>query len=136
MSFLALRYFLSRLLHSVRSCFSMSMHCPCEHSNMSYNTTHTTTCPTTPHIPQHVLQHHKYHNMSYYTTHTTTYPATPHIPQHVLKHYTYHKMSFNNTNSYNTTHHTIGWLVVCLTTRQHRKVNLCQMRGRETGSVG
>jgi len=27
-------------------------------------------------------------------------------------------------------------MVGCLTARQHRKVNLCQLRGRETGSVG
>jgi len=29
----------------------------------------------------------------------------------------------------------VGWLVGCLTARQHRKVNLCQLRVKETGSV-
>jgi len=28
----------------------------------------------------------------------------------------------------------VGWLLI--TARQHRKENLCQLRGRETGSVG
>jgi len=28
------------------------------------------------------------------------------------------------------------WLFGCLTARQHRKVNLCQLQGRETGLVG
>jgi len=30
----------------------------------------------------------------------------------------------------------IDWLTGVLTARQHRKVNLCQLRGKETGSVG
>jgi len=30
----------------------------------------------------------------------------------------------------------IDWLIGVLTARQHRKVNLCQLRGKETGSVG
>jgi len=30
----------------------------------------------------------------------------------------------------------INWLIGVLTARQHRKVNLCQLRGKETGSVG
>jgi len=29
----------------------------------------------------------------------------------------------------------VGWLIGCLTAHQHKKVNLCQLRGRETGSV-
>jgi len=29
-----------------------------------------------------------------------------------------------------------SWLVGCLMARQHRKVNLSQLRGRETDSVG
>jgi len=28
------------------------------------------------------------------------------------------------------------WLIGVLMARQHRKVNLCQLRGKETGSVG
>jgi len=30
----------------------------------------------------------------------------------------------------------LDWLVGCLTARQHRKVNVCQLWGRETGLVG
>jgi len=32
--------------------------------------------------------------------------------------------------------HCVDWLIDCLTARQHRKVNGCQLRRRETGSVG
>jgi len=32
--------------------------------------------------------------------------------------------------------HVVGWLVCCLTAHQHRKVNLCHLRGRETRSDG
>jgi len=36
----------------------------------------------------------------------------------------------------NIVHYDKGWLVGCLPAHQHRKVNLCQLWGRETGSVG
>jgi len=29
-----------------------------------------------------------------------------------------------------------NWLIECLMALQHRKVNLCHLQGRETGSVG
>jgi len=39
------------------------------------------------------------------------------------------------TRVLNSTQTAIHQLIDCLTARQHRKINLCQLRGKETGSV-